>query len=486
MTTIKTRLGDIRGIVCHGIQSFKGIRFGAPTDGEGRFRAPEPAGPWKGTLDATKFGNRAWAPPSPEAFGPMVGDFSHDCLMLNVWTPDVSTGSRPVLVWIHGGSFETGSGNDSDGTAMALTHDVVVVSINYRLGYEGFFDLSDYGPEYEGSGLNGIRDQVLGLEWVRDNIVDYGGDPHCVTIFGESAGGQSVAMLLATPAADGLYHRAIAHSAGWGAREDLTLPFSEYLGVEKDQLLARMLTMSGEELTQAKAASGCNLVSGPDGVVVTRSAWAALAERKAAGVPVIAGYNKDEGTLFSTLVGIDPEMFVSLTLGGVVPMVNPDVESYLGGMAGLFPHLAADPVKLAEAVWTDMFRSATTTLARSASQAGPGGWLYRFEYPSKLYDGKLGATHASEIAFTWNNFAIEGAQTPFYEASDPVAKELAQQWSTAIVQFARTGNPNHGGLPHWPQAGAKGRPVLKLNAECSVEERLDAAHEPLWGPQFRD
>ena len=210
-----------------------------------------------------------------------------------------------MLVWIHGGGFALGSANEYDGSMLAAQGDVVVVTINYRLGLLGFLDLSPLGEEFAGSASNGFRDQILALQWVRDNIADYGGDPGNVTVFGGSAGGHSVHALLAAPSADGLFHKAIAHSPGTvnTPPDDLLTPLAAELGLEGNALLAHLRAMSAGAFLAVQGAVGTG-VGGMDGTVVTRSTNAAILERGAQGVPLIAGTNRDEGTLFS--VGFDP------------------------------------------------------------------------------------------------------------------------------------------------------------------------------------
>ena len=210
-----------------------------------------------------------------------------------------------MLVWIHGGGFALGSANEYDGSMLAAQGDVVVVTINYRLGLLGFLDLSPLGEEFAGSASNGFRDQILALEWVRDNIADYGGDPGNVTIFGGSAGGHSVHALLAAPSADGLFHKAIAQSPGTvnTPPDDLLTPLAAELGLEGAELLAHLRATSAEAFLAVQGAVGTG-VGGMDGTVVTRSTNDAILERGAQGVPLIAGTNRDEGTLFS--VGFDP------------------------------------------------------------------------------------------------------------------------------------------------------------------------------------
>src|SRR5581483_6302967 len=204
---VKTAAGAVRGVFAGGVEVFKGVPYGAPTGGERRFRPPEPPEPWAGELDCRRVGPA----------GPFVDTQGEDCLTLNLWTPssDGSGTPRPVMVWFHGGAWTMGSGNSPmyDGAALARRGDVVVVTVNHRLGALGYLALDEvFGPEVAGSGSAGALDMVAALEWVRDNIGAFGGDPGNVTVFGESGGGAKVSVLLGMPAAEGLFHRAVVQS----------------------------------------------------------------------------------------------------------------------------------------------------------------------------------------------------------------------------------------------------------------------------------
>src|SRR3954469_2574421 len=225
-SVIETVNGTLQGKVREGVHVFRGIPYASPPVGPLRFKAPQPATACSGVRDATAFGPVACqlASPLEGMLAQQQQEMSEDCLTLNVWTPGADNGRRPVMVWIHGGAFVTGSGSTPwyRGDSFARTHDVVLVTINYRLGALGFAHLAEaLGDDYAGSGNNGILDQVAALGWVRDNIALFGGDPANVTIFGESAGGMSVGTLLGTPAAGGLFQRAIPQS---GARHHTLTP----------------------------------------------------------------------------------------------------------------------------------------------------------------------------------------------------------------------------------------------------------------------
>lgn len=482
MVTITTGLGPIEGIENDGVQQFLGIRFAEAPIGERRFLPPVPTGPWTGTYDATRHGNKAVQSPQPAILGPPgPGDPDEDCLFLNVVTPAADGARRPVLFWIHGGAYILGSGNDYDGATLARQGDVVVVTVNYRLGLFGFLDLSSEGPEFAGSASNGFRDQICGLQWVHDHIADFGGDPDNITIFGESAGGGSVMALLASPSADGLYAKAIAHSPGGVnvAPTDLLTPLAAMVPGD-GPLVDRLRALTAEDLLDAQVKLA-NLGGGAiDGVVVTRHPVDAIADRGQAGVPLIAGSNHDEGTLFSAMYRQFPEVFEIMSRGlASEVMRGVGVEGYLQRLADTY----ADDDKLAwgERIWVDLFRRAALEAAETATTAGPGGWLYRFDLPSTAFGGGLGATHAAEIGFTFNWYASDDPQgILFHDAHDPAVKRLAEQWSNTVLAFARTGDPNGAGLPTWPRYDPVERKCLILDAEPRVEADPDDPHRKLW------
>ena len=494
MTTVTTQLGSITGKSENDIQMFLGVPYAKPPVGERRFQAPELHGPWSGTLDATALGNRAMQPENPTA-PPSPEPFSEDCLTVDIYTPAADDRARPVLFWIHGGAYYIGSGNDHDGSILAAQGDVVVVAVNYRLGVFGFLDLSKYDEALAGSVSNGFRDQILALTWVRDNIADYGGDPNNVTIFGVSAGGASVNALLAAPSADGLYHRAIAHSGLGVTNSPPPLAsasiLAEYLKVGESNLLARIKQLPAEELLAAQLASGIKVDASVDGVVVTRDTYQAIAERGARGVPYIAGSSRDEATVFTSYAPegsiFDPMIAVQGTttwLGAkTFDLLRPGVApaDYVDALRGAYPD--DTDKKLYERVWTEMFRRAAIRTSAAVTAAGSNGWLYRFDLPSSVNGGGLGAYHGSDVAFTFNDFARPSIpHRPFlYDLTDPVVLKLAEQWSNTVLAFARTGNPNGAGLPLWSPYSADKREVLILDAVSHIALDPDAKLRKRWG-----
>jgi para-nitrobenzyl esterase len=488
MTTITTRLGTVTGRSQNNVQTYLGIPYAKPSVAERRFRAPEPHGSWTGTLDATRLGNRAMQPENPMV-PPTDEICSEDCLTVDIYTPAADDRARPVLFWIHGGAFYIGSGNDHDGSVLAAQGDVVVVSVNYRLGVFGFLDLSTYDDTLAGSASNGFRDQILALTWVRDNIADYGGDPNNVTIFGESAGGNSVNAILGAPSADGLYHRAIAHSATAiiNPPSQQASQLAAYLKVDEDKFIAHLRKLSAEDLLAAQLASGVLGEACVDGTVVTRDTFQAIAERGADGVPYIAGSNRDEGTFMTSFAPEGTAFDPMDAILGAQPFgllaENKEPEDFLAALRQAYPD--ATDKTLYQKVYTEMFRRAAVRTSETATAAGSGGWLYRFDLPSTVHDGVLGATHGCDVAFTFNDYARPEtsriAFAHYHDPEDPVVQQLAEEWSSTLLAFARTGDPNGAGLPHWPPYSPNERQVLILDATSRIEQDPDRDLRIRWG-----
>ena len=494
-TRFNTRLGAIEGIRDEDIHMFHGIRFGAATAGNLRFQAAQPSGGWTGTFDASTAGNRSLqpVPTGNELFAILSRrdvaseTYDEDCLFLNIYTP-ASAGKRPVMVWIHGGGFSTGSGSEHYGDVLAGQGDVVVVTINYRVGLLGFMDMSAYGDQYQGSASGGISDQILALEWVRDNIADYGGDAGNVTIFGCSAGGSSVNCLLAAPAADGLYHKAISHSGTSPTTPpaDVATLLAKQLKVATQDLPAKLASMQGPQIFQAQQTLGARVGACIDGTVVTRTRPEAFAQSKSAGIPYFAGSNRDEGSAFSMLMPDDPnrgnDVFGPVATAAARRVIeDEDPRDYLATLQQQYPN--DDPRTLYGYILTDSFRRAAIKNVEAATTAGVGGWLYRFDVPSNAMDGKLGAAHGAEMSFTFNSYASkEGLGLVMHDREDPEIQALAQAWSQTLINFARSGNPNGGGLPQWPAYNETERQSLVLDLPSYiVGAELDVQNRTRWG-----
>ena len=497
MTTVETTLGTVAGAVRDDIHVFKGIPYAAPPIGARRFRAPAPAEPWTGTREALHYGPVApqTASPMEQMFGgPAPVQSEADCLTLNVFTPGTDGAKRPVMVWIHGGAFVTGTGATPwyDGTAFARNGDVVVVTINYRLGAFGFLHLDDLSDAFaaSGSGNVGILDQVAALEWVRDNIEAFGGDPNNVTAFGESAGAMSVGTLLGLPAAKGLFVKAIPQSgAAHHARDpevaravardvlgELGLG-ADASGVAALQELPVEAILAAQAAVLARSAAGGGLAMAPvvDGIVLPERPIDAIGGGSATDVAVLIGTTRDEMKLFGML---DPglndldaakmlrraEAFVGAERAGAL------IEAYRASRAGV-----ADR-DLWGVLSTDfVFRIPATRLAERQSARGNAVYMYRFDWATPVFGGQLGACHALEIPFVFDNLDAAGSEMFTGPASDEM-KAMARTMHTAWHTFARTGSPGD----NWPRYTSDARNVMRFDLASEVVVDPDAAERKAW------
>ena len=506
MTTVTTSYGKLQGIELQGagegaLSVFRGIHFAQPPVGDLRFRAPERAAGWDGTRDATQFGPACPQGPRPgteqrSAFGGMFGqgelETDEDCLTLNVWTPGLD-GQRPVMVWIHGGGFRTGTGGSPmyDGANLATRGDVVVVTINYRLAIFGFLYLESLG------GANfGIRHQIAALQGVRDESAAVGGDPDNVTVFGESAGGKSVETVLAAPASQGLYRRAIAEST-YSPRmepEAASEVAEQMLGqlkldaADADQLRALPqgeLLLAQQLQAEAQLAAGTASVTAGfapviDGEVLPQHPLKAFAGGQVADVPLLLGTNLDESKLFGAMLpelrDLDEEGLLK-RLANVVPggddeaVVKRAIEVYRDARESRGE--AAGPSDLWFAISSDnMFRYHSTLLADAQSAQQAATYMYLFTWQGRGFEGALGACHALELPFVFNNW-----DNPLAQIAGPGADAdvLTAQMQDAWLAFAKTGDPNHEGLPSWTAYDAKRRATMILGEQCAMQ---DAPMEP--------
>ena len=437
--------GALTGATADGVASFKGIPYAAPPVGEGRWAAPAPVSRWTAPRDATRFGADCVqnAVPGDVSLGAPMAE---DCLFLNVWTPKPATGAKlPVMVWIHGGGFVAGSGAlaPTDGAQLAR-RDVVVVTFNYRLGRFGFF-----AHPALGQGANwGLMDQIAALAWVKRNIAAFGGDPTTVTLFGESAGGESVARLMASPAATGLFAKAIAASGGgrdrWPTLAEAQIKGGAFAAKSTAADLAALRALPADTvrggITILNKEEG--FYSGPvtDGTIVPGHADAVFASGKQARIPFIAGSNDDE-------LGFVPAPFL--------PMVNGPLLKQLGSGADAVKAAYGSEEKAARHLASDaIFVEPALALASRHAKAGSPTWLYRFGYvtEAKREAGK-GAAHASDVPFQFGNLPADAT------AADRAA---AAQLMTYWTHFARTGDPNGKGAPAWQRLDPASAKLLAI------------------------
>ena len=492
MATASTPLGDVRGVELDGFQLYAGIRYAEAPVGDLRFRPPVPVGRWEGELDATAPGPAApQPPPLPGSIGQSADlRTDEDCLFLNVWTPAADTGRRPVMVWIHGGAYVMGSGDIYNGSALVRRGDVVVVTINYRLGVLGWHDLSHLDPSLAGSGNNGVRDQIEALRWVRDNIAAFGGDPGQVTVFGESAGGGSVAALLAAPEAQGLFSRAIIQSGAVGITPDgdperYTAELLEALdapegGLDalrsapaehliKAQIALGDLQRVGRDAAHAVDFSGIDLRPAIDGVVLTRTPIEALASGDHRDIPLIIGTNQDEGTLFTMLL---PQLEREDVEAGLVSAVKDPARL----CDALVSRGTGRPI-LVDLMTDTVFRIPSLRLADAHVAAGGKAWVYLFSWPTPVFGGMLGATHALELPFMWGTL---GDPNWAVFTGDEPPEDLGNAMQAAWVAFAQAGDPNGPSVPSWPPYTLPDRPTMRWNTESAVESDPDGEWRRLW------
>jgi len=491
--TATTSAGTVRGIADEGINVFKGIPYGETTAGTNRFMPPKPPAPWTGTRDALAYG-----PTAPQTVGAAdvpgraararLAEEGEDCLVLNVFTPALSGGrNRPVMVWLHGGGFASGSGSTPilDGTSLARSSDVVVVTINHRLNVFGFTYLADAaGSDFALSGGAGMLDIVAALQWVRTNIDRFGGDPNLVTIFGQSGGGRKVATLMAMPEAKGLFHRAIIESGAvlrLTEREDAvraTTLLLDELGIARGQI-RELQKVPMNRLLAANAAVNAKLPSREPGMVansptVDGSAipdhpWDPAAPGLSARIPLLIGYARTEETFYDRPT---PET-LALDEAGLKLRAAKRIGGDPGQVIEVFrkAHPEATPWDLWILIATDHPRGTySRELAkRKAVQAEAPAFAYRFDWETPEGGGHLRSPHTVEIPFVFNNIKIAG---PLISRM-PEAHALAGKVSAAWVSFARTGNPNTSGLPKWPAYSTASRDTMLFNNVSRVEQDPD-------------
>jgi para-nitrobenzyl esterase len=489
MTIAATRSGKIEGIERDGVLLFRGIPFAAPPVGPRRFLPPAREPAWEGVRDATRFGPESAQADTPIArmLGSSGRDSGEDSLYLNVWTPACDDARRPVMVWIHGGAYVFGSGAVPwyDGTRFVQHGDVVVVTINYRLGPFGFLHLADqFRDELAGSGNAGILDQIAALEWVRDCIAAFGGNPDDVTVFGESAGANSVGTMLAIPAARGLFHKVIAQSAAgaWVSSRERAAGIAkrsiERLGVRAGDIdalravPAERLLSSESALSDEPGEGISGLVWQPvvDGAVLLETPRDAIAAGSAAGVHVLTGTNEHEMTLFHV---IDPTL-ADLDDAEMLRRLEPWATD---PAALLHAYRVASPNASTQALWLELatdgvFRIPAIRLAEAQLGHGPV-WMYRFSWETPAFGGVLRSTHGLEIPFVFDNL---DRNTEAVTGSGPERQGIADHMHRAWIAFARNGDPG------WPAYDETRRATMRFDENSDVLDDPQGAQRRAWEP----
>jgi para-nitrobenzyl esterase len=471
-STVETANGKVRGLISGGVRQFKGVPYAASTAGANRFQRPQPVAPWAGVRDSFGYG-----PVSPQLPSDIGSDYSRlvqfdlnvgfggvgeDCLHLNIWTPGTAPGEkRAVLFCIHGGGFAQSSGNHPlyDGAKLAQFGDVVVVSVTHRLASLGYLNLADLDPTgpWAEAGVAGILDLVAALEWVRDNIGAFGGDPGRVMIFGQSGGGFKVSALLGMPAARGLFHRAAVQSGSLLrllSREDsarVTQTFTEKLGLSKANLLD-IQTLPWSSLLAAQTELGAHLFSPVlDDTHFPAQPFDPAAPLDSIDVPLIVSTTLDDaGLFFNTFALTDAglEQLLGATYGD-------KAASLLALYRAHFP--AKSPYLLYSQIITDagFRRFAHAQAERKAAQARAPVFMYLWEWASPTYDGKFGAVHAMDVAASLYN-----ERDVIMGGGSRAARAMCDALAGAWVSFAKTGDPGHALIPDWPRFDAVNRQTM--------------------------
>lgn len=491
MTIVNTTAGAVEGKTQDDIHVFRSIPYAETTAGAWRFKPARPKAPWAGVHKAHE--PRAVAPQLLDVAYALSGSSvehlcDEDCLELNVWTPGADDAKRPVMVWVHGGGYLYGSSHDDDynGTALAKAGDVVVVTINYRLGIFAHLQLADIGgEEFRDSGVLSVTDQAEALRWVRANIAAFGGDPDNVTIFGESCGAFSVSNLMASPLGKGLFRRVIAMSGSAGGRSaktgaEVTEAILRHANVTT---VAELQAMSMREVLdlQAWAIANLGLAEGTFipvlGVspVLPADPIAAIASGSATGVDLMTGYTKDE-MRFWTLYYPDlldrPDAAVASWAGD---LFGEKADAVLKTFADARPSETL-PERACSIIASIIFGYMTDRQAVGHAAHTPRTFVYRFDWQTTTMGGRLGTPHAAELPFVFDTFHISWGKM-VAEDDTPARQHMQSAFQRAFLAFARTGNPHHDGLPEWRPYDERARAMMMFG------EKIHLADNPI-GPEI--
>jgi para-nitrobenzyl esterase len=505
-TVVETSAGKIRGFMPNGVYTFKGVPYGASTSGTGRFMSPAKPEPWTGIRNALAYGRvcpqeftanfdtdgHNLASHDEDAFllhrGSAIFVPGEDCLRVNIWTPEINgSHKRAVMVYMHGGGFSGGSDHDLlsyEGESLARNHDAVVVTHNHRLNVYGYLNLEAIGGEEFAMSANvGMLDIIAVLEWVRTHITTFGGDPGNVTIFGQSGGGGKVAALMAMPAAKGLFHRAIIQSGPFlkalspDYSKRLAQLTMDELGLSRSQVkelqkipVVRLSGAAVEAMKKMPKPQHSHLTMfgesgwGPtvDGRVLPTHPFDPGASAISADVPLITGTVLNEG-----VSGIDRPDADTMTVEELNRLVNEafggDSEAIIGAYRQDYPK--ATPFGLYATIEASHFRvPAFAQATRKVAQGAAPAYAYIYAWRTPVLDNRPGTFHAAEISFAFDNAEL----CDHYSAGDPSAFVLSRQMGEAWASFARTGNPNHSGMPHWPAYTADTRATMYFDTPCAV------------------
>lgn len=484
---VPTQAGPVQGLVVDGIHTFKGLRYGAPPVGDLRFKPPRKPEPLTHVWDASDFGAPSFQATMRRSTG-HVSDFefqlnraldapsvyklaNEDCLFLNVWTPGTDKKRRPVMVWLHGGGFAVGSGAQQmyQGDGLARFGDVVVVTVNHRLTVFGYLHLAELmGPEYAGSGTAGVQDLQLALEWIRDNIEAFGGDPGNVMVMGQSGGGSKVEVLMGMPAARGLIHKAAAHSGPANpliTRDKATESAGKLLaalGIKPGDVKA-LQAVTPQALMAAVGKTG-GVDDGPvlDGAIIPEDPYGAASLKASAKIPLLIGWTKDEYSFFAWKAA----WFGSMTeaeLQRRVTTLGANAERLLAAYRHEYPSYT--PTFLWNQLIGSRFRQASEEIAVRRATAAPGSvYVWSLSWDTPVAGGILKSPHTLDIPFVLYSF--DRVRSFVGPGNGP--KLMAEQMAGAWVAFARSGKPGHKGLPQWAPYDVATRPVMDFNTRSRL------------------
>lgn len=505
--SVNTPCGEIIGLQREGYQEFRGIPYAEQPIGVARFKAPEPLLPFDEPFKADRFGDSA-----PQDRIPLFGitQTSEDCLHLNIWTPACDSKKRPVMVWIHGGGFLTGSGSQLiyNGRNLAVSGDVVVVSINYRLGVLGFLYLNDLiAEEHNISANNGLLDQLEALRWIKNNIASFGGDPEDITLFGESAGAMSIATLLACPAAKGLFKRAILQS---GAADqvltrseatDIARRFLEVTDIDPatpeklwqlspDQIIKAQrqltkLSFNRGRYSQEVRQTGMVLLPVVEGNIIPQTPLAAIQSGEAKDIPLMVGCTRDEWNLFLSLPGAEdlfsPTNVNEVEKSDLIDLLEKSVPGIGERAANLYEKMIqtsrqnATLADVYSAFEGDrMFRIPTLRIAEAHSEHTQNIYMFQFNWDK----GSLGACHASDIPLVFG--CTENPAGQYLCGTDPGAGKLSILVQNCWIAFARSSDPSTDGVGKWHPFEEENRHVMCFDDTTALHsDPFDCAVE-LW------
>ena len=476
MTVVDTSYGKLRGQRNTDLSVFKGIPFAEPPMGNLRWQAPQKPQPWPGIKDALEYGPCAIQSTIPGDIGELIGIATHttseDCLYLNIWTPGTDAEKRPVMVWIHGGGNTVGAGSQPrvNGEHLSRAGNVVTVTINYRLGALGFM----HAPALGATGNEGLLDQVAALRWVREEIAVFGGDPNNVTVFGQSAGGFDIAQLMAMPAAEGCFDKAIPMSGS------LTEQVQPSEGIKASNALAEKFgglnNMRSADanliLKYQSEIPGARWAPTRDGLILQEDAAVVLSEGKfTRGMPLMIGHTRDESTLFTMFVdrfrNMGRKELINLASNHFYENADSAIQCYEDDRQT--SSLRNQPVDIWAAISTDkMFRIPAIRTAECHLEHTSDVWMYRFDHESPAHGGLLQSCHSLDIPFVWGTYDLP--QMRKFCGTDEHITKLSHQTMSAHLAFAHSGNPNNQSIPSWDRYTPNDRNTLLLNKEISTQK----------------